>query len=87
MCKSCGHLWEDLFSLHDPIPECEKCGSKNVKRVISLCAGRVDEPMSKEKIAKLQAEGKKIAKKARKDENLMANIIGEDKYHKSQLKS
>ena len=85
LCENCGYFWEDLFKLNDPIPPCEQCKSTNVKRVMSLCAGRMDEPLNKETIAKLRADGKRLAKKAEKDENLRANIIGEDKYHKSQL--
>jgi putative FmdB family regulatory protein len=88
VCESCNHEWEDLFSLSDPIPECPECGSdKKVKRVMSLTAnGRVDEPLNRETIAKLKKEGKALAKKARHNENLRANIVGEEKYHKQQLK-
>lgn len=88
VCESCGHEWEDLFSLRDGIPECPECGSKDkVKRVISVPAtGRVDEPLNRETIAKLKKEGKAMAKEARRNENLMANIVGEEKYHQQNLK-
>ena len=85
-CESCDYEWEDLFSMSDPVPECPKCGSdKKVKRVMSVPAtGKVDEPLNRETIAKLQREGKALAKKARHNENLKANIVGEEKYHKQQ---
>lgn len=69
-----------------PIPrKCPDCGKRGkVKRLVSLCAGRV-ELTGHELRQHLRAEGKKLAKEAQKSEDLAANIVGEEKYHKNEL--
>jgi putative FmdB family regulatory protein len=86
-CEECGHVWEDIFSSYkSPVPEeCPKCKAKGkIKRLMSWAMGAV-EGTPRERTEKAWAEGKAIAKQARKDENLLANIVGEDKYHKNNL--
>jgi putative FmdB family regulatory protein len=86
-CEECGHVWEDLFSSHkSPVPEeCPECKIKGkVKRLLSSTLGTV-ELTPRERTIKAYKEGKAIAKQAKKDENVLANIVGEEKYHKRNL--
>lgn len=83
----CGYYWEAVYKItEDPPDTCPKCKGHNVKRLISggygpgivLLSGR-------ELSAHIESEGKRIAREAAKDENLRANLIGEEKYHDQQL--
>jgi putative FmdB family regulatory protein len=77
-CEICGHEWEDTYSIHDEIPNiCPKCKAEGkVKRLISMPAGVKVELQGKELINKLWKEGKDLARRARKDEKLAANLYG-----------
>ena len=85
-CDACEHEWEDLFKMSDPVPkECPSCHKKGkIRRLISWCSGTV-ELTGHERTQKLWNDGKKIAQNASKNEKELANIIGEEKYHKSEL--
>ena len=86
-CEACGHVWEDLFSSHkSPVPEeCPECKVKGkVKRLMSWASGTV-ELTGHERTMKAYNEGKAIARDAKKNENVLANIVGEEKYHKTNL--
>jgi putative FmdB family regulatory protein len=77
-CNSCGHEWEEDYSIKDPVPTvCPECKIEGqVKRLISLPAGVKVEVEGRELVNKLWKEGKEIARQAKKDENLAANIYG-----------
>jgi putative FmdB family regulatory protein len=80
-CESCEHIWEDLFKISDPVPaECPNCGASNIKRLMSWSSGKV-ELTGKELTDTLKAQGKKIAASAMKNENVLANLVGESKYN------
>jgi putative FmdB family regulatory protein len=85
-CNACQHEWEDIFKMSDPVPdECPECHEKGqVERLMSLCAGRV-ELTGHELTQHLVAEGRKLGREARTNENLAANIVGEEKFHKREL--
>lgn len=85
-CEKCKHEWEEEYKMADPVPNtCPKCKVKGkVKRLISVCAGTVI-LTGKENVKKQWAEGKKIAAEAAKNENLLANLVGESTYHQKQL--
>jgi putative FmdB family regulatory protein len=84
-CKNCQHKWEDFLSVNDPIPECPKCKAESVDRLIAYgTAGRVE--ATDEDIHAMQAKGTKdMIKRAYNDENFMANLVGEKKYHQGQF--
>ena len=86
-CTKCEHIWEDLFKISDPVPEqCPECKTTgNIKRLISWCSGTV-ELSGHELKQHLKNEGKKLARKAQRDENLLANVVGETKYNDNLLK-
>ena len=83
-CDACSFEWEDIFKLSDPVPvECPSCKQAGqVKRLMSMCAGRV-ELTGREHVQKLYAEGKKIKEEAKTNENLLANLVGESKYNEN----
>ena len=82
-CNECEYVWEDIFKMSDPVPDnCPQCNAAGtVRRLISLCAGRV-ELTGREHVMKQWQEGKKLAREAKNSESLKANIIGEEAYHK-----
>lgn len=86
LCENCNNEWEDIYKMSDPIPtQCPKCKKKGkVKRLISSCQGRV-ELSGHEFKAKVKEDAAKMQKSMLKDENKLANFIGEDKYHNNQL--
>lgn len=86
-CEACHHVWEDLFSLHDPIPEeCPNCKEKGkIKRLLSWCRGRV-ELTGREHIEKCRQDAQKIKADALSKENELANLMGESKYHEIMSK-
>lgn len=77
-CRLCNYEWEESYSINSPIPNiCPKCKSEgNVKRLISGISGVKVELEGRELVQKLWKEGKDLAKKARTDENLAANLYG-----------
>lgn len=85
-CEECKYEWEDEYKIADPIPNtCPECQiTGKVKRLISWCAGSVI-LTGRENVMKQWNEGKKIAREARSNQNLAANIVGEDKFHQKEL--
>lgn len=85
-CLKCYYEWEDFFNPSDPLPtKCPSCKKQGkIKKLISLCETRVA-LHGRENFKKQWQEGKKIAREARKSPDIMANIVGEEKYHKQQL--
>ena len=77
-CNSCGHEWEEIYSMNDPVPTvCPECKTEGqVQRLISMPAGVRVELEGRERVEKLWKEGKELARKARKDENLAADLYG-----------
>jgi hypothetical protein len=67
-------------------PECKVEGK--VKRLISGGSGRgIVRLTGHDLSAHCKAEGRKMARQAMKDENLRANLIGEEKYHNQLLQT
>ena len=90
LCKACGHEWEDFYSIvKDPptvCPECEVEGE--VKRLVSGGSGRGIVVLTGHDLnAHCKSEGKKLAHEAMKNENLRANLIGEERYHNQLLET
>ncbi|KKN70816.1 hypothetical protein LCGC14_0427080 [marine sediment metagenome] len=90
LCNACEYEWEEFYSIvKDPptlCPECKMDGK--VKRLISGGSGRGIVILTGHDLsAHCKAEGRKIARQAMKDENLKANLIGEEKYHNQLLQT
>jgi putative FmdB family regulatory protein len=88
-CGDCGHEWEDFYSITKCVPgypeECPKCKAKgNIKRLLSADIG-VSVPLTGRELKQsIVKEREKIKKQMAKDENLRANIMGEDNYHNTE---
>jgi putative FmdB family regulatory protein len=77
ICGNCQHEWEDTYSIHAEVPDtCPNCQVKGqVKRLISLPSVKV-ELTGRDLVNKLRAEGKELARRARKDDSLAADLYG-----------
>lgn len=89
-CGECGHEWEDFYSITKCVPgypeECPSCGAKGrVKRLLSANIG-VSVPLTGAELKQsITKEREKIRSQVAKDEKLQANLMGEDKYHNTQV--
>jgi len=86
LCEACNNEWEDIYKMSDPVPtKCPICKKKGkVRRLISVCQGVV-ELSGHEYKAKAIEDAAKMQKKMLKDENKLANFVGEKKYHNNEL--
>ncbi len=82
-CKACNKEFEDSYSIKAEPPNiCPLCNTKGkVKRLISSCAGRVELGHAEFK-QKAKEDANSLRRELRKNENLKANIVGEDYYNK-----
>lgn len=85
-CTACNQEFELEYKMSDPVPTtCPLCNTEGqVKRLISWSAGKV-ELSGQELKAHLTSEAKKAKIEARKNENLVANVVGENNYHQYKL--
>lgn len=86
LCEACNEEFEDEYSiLKDPPTTCPICKvDGKVKRLISLTNGVVELGHQEFK-EQAVVDRKKLRNKLKNNENHKANIIGEDKYHQSEL--
>lgn len=85
-CLDCELQWEDWYQPSELPPDCPDCKSKNVKKLISLCANGRVELTGHELRQKLRSDANKIKQKAMTDQNTLADIVGHDNLHKNELK-
>lgn len=85
--QECNNEWEDFYSINaDPPKVCPKCNQETAQRVISGGSGKGIMFQTDAEFAEgLKGEVAKIKQKASKNENYMANLIGEDRAHKKLL--
>jgi len=78
LCKSCKHEWSQAYSIHvDPPTQCPECKEEgHVQRLISKPGSVRVELHGRELVEKLWKEGKDLARKARTDENVAADLYG-----------
>jgi len=88
-CDFCGYIWEDFYSMvDDPPTTCPSCNTTGkVKRLISNNIAVRVALHGQELKDKINEDRKKMSREVAKDENLRANIMGEDKYHQDQIRS
>lgn len=86
-CTKCSGYFEDIYSMKDPIPtKCPLCQEEGfVKRLISRPSKGVVELTGQDLKDHIKQEAGKAVLEARTNENFLANFIGEQKYHSSQL--
>jgi hypothetical protein len=86
--EGCQHEWEEFLSMTAPNPICcPKCNAEgNIKKLISLGSKGVVELYGQDLVDKIRADAQKTKEEARKNENVYANLLGEDKYQSMQTK-
>ena len=79
----CNFEWEDFYSIvKDPPTTCPECKQETAKRVISGGSGRGIMRLNAEEIqASIATGAAEISKRASKDVNYLANLVGESKYN------
>ncbi len=83
--EGCKHVFESFHKISDPGPtECPLCKHTEVGRLISAVRGTVELSGGDLK-AKIKSDAREISKKAAKDPNLLANLVGENKFHSNML--
>ena len=87
ICHACQHEWEDFYSMvtdpPDTCPSCEKVGE--TQRLISDSFSVRVTLGAQEQKQKIREDSRKIKEGVAKDENLRANLAGEERYHDDQL--
>lgn len=84
-CQACQNEFEDIIKMDDPFPNCPKCNSTEIKRLISYATpGKVE--ISADQIdAEIKKGGQEILNKAASNENYMANLVGDGKYQNNTI--
>lgn len=84
-CTTCNHEWELVYGMtEDPPTECPNCHAQTAKRLISFASpGKVELSGHelKEQVAK---ETKDFVEQVKRDPNLKANLLGENKFHEAE---
>ena len=77
-CQKCLKEFEDTYSIHAPVPTvCPLCKTEGqVKRLISSQGIVRVQLEGRELVESLWKEGKDLARRAKKDDNLAANLYG-----------
>lgn len=80
LCNDCEHEWEDLVD--GELPPCPKCNSANTRTTFPKKIGYVKVELNRiEKKQKLKEDSAKLKKEMKSNENLRANVMGEEKYN------
>jgi putative FmdB family regulatory protein len=81
-CDSCEHEWEAEYSIKDSPPKfCPKCNAETVRRLINSEGYSKMELTPEEFKERLKDETNKVKSLASKNENYLANLVGENKYN------
>jgi hypothetical protein len=87
--EGCKYEWEEFLSMSAPNPtHCTKCGVEgNIIKLISGGSGRgIVELQGQELLDKCKADAKQLKKDAAKNENVYANLLGDDHYQALQTR-
>ena len=86
LCRACNQEFEDIYGMKEPIPtKCPNCNVEGkVERLISGGSGKgIVELTGQELKAHVLAEGQKLKHEANKNEKVLANLVGDDKYQRN----
>ena len=86
-CQECNNVWDDIIAYSDPNPNCPECKSNNVTRPISLIAHGKVRLYGQDYIAAINKGKLDAYKRASKDENFAANLVGEQKYQANKVQT
>jgi putative FmdB family regulatory protein len=87
-CNECNFEWEEFYSIKaKPPTKCPKCFvDGGVERLVSAGCGRGIMRLTGHELSESLAEdAKKMSREAGSSEKTLANLVGEDKYHKNEL--
>ena len=87
--ENCKHEWEEFLSITAPNPACcPKCAAEgNIVKLISGGSGRgVVELTGQDLVDKIKLDARKTKQEAAKNENVYANLLGDDRYQSLQTK-
>ncbi len=81
-CEECEYQWEDIVFSHEPLPTiCEHCKTEGkVKKIMSIPATGIVELTGHDLKTKIKSDAKKLTQGAAKNENTLANLVGENRY-------
>jgi putative FmdB family regulatory protein len=87
-CEDCKHEWEVYQSMSTPNPnECPSCKVEGkTKKLISLGSRGVVELYGQDLVDKLKGDAQQLKRDAAKNEQVYANLLGEEKYQSLQTK-
>lgn len=82
-CQECGHEFEEFHEITaEPLKTCPKCNKDSLKRMIYGGSGKgIVQLYGQDLKDKIYSDAKKIRAEAHKNENVMANLVGENKFH------
>lgn len=82
LCENCGNEFELEYSVHkDPPTICILCNFEGkVKRLISFATPGTVELTGNDLKDKIKLDGQKLQAEACRNENVLSNLIGENKY-------
>lgn len=84
-CKDCEHVFEVFHKIADSGPtECPECKQNNVFKLMSPIMGSV-ELRGQELSRKIKADAQKLIQESSKSQKVLANMVGDDKFHNNQL--
>lgn len=76
--------WEDLYLPGEDLPTaCPECNGP-IQKLVSLVAQGVVKLHGHDLKAKVKEDAKKMIAESHRDENLLANLVGENKYQQNQ---
>lgn len=83
--EDCGFIWEDIVFFDEPLPNtCPECGEQgNIIKLISLPAQGKVLLTGRDLSAKLKSDGQQMMREATKNENTLANLVGESKFEQN----
>lgn len=87
-CSLCDFEWDEMYSIKaDPPTLCPSCKIEGmVQRLVSGGSGRGIVPLKGIELkAKIKEDAENIKREVRTNEALLANIVGEEKYHRNEL--
>ena len=88
ICNECQYEWEQVYSMKVAPPDtCPNCGYVGkVERLIGMGAGGRVELTGNELKEKVKEDSKTFAREVMSNEKMLANFVGEQKYHENELR-
>jgi len=88
ICSACKHEWEEFHEItREPTKICPACGAEQARRLISGGAGKgIVELTGLDLQNKIKEDTNKLKNDAAAKEKVLANLVGESRYHELQTR-